>query len=103
MVLGYNAYNSAIIPYNRLLTDHNCYQIRCDQDPVVKPTPDQLIGGSNPTRTSSPGTLPPQKESIGVKSTKPKNGPRDGQGDISKVLRASKEKAEARSRTNHET
>ena len=56
MVLGYNAYNSAIIPDNRLITDHNCYRIKCDQDPVIKPTPDQLVGGSNPTSTSTPGT-----------------------------------------------
>ena len=41
MVLGYNAYNLAIMPDNGLIT----------LDPVVKPTPDQLVGGSNPTRT----------------------------------------------------
>ena len=75
MVLGYNAYNSAIMPDNGLITDHNCYRIWCDRDQVVKPTPDQLVGGLNPTRTSSPGTPPPRNESIGVKSTKPKNGP----------------------------
>ena len=56
MVLGYNAYNSAIMPDSGLITDHNGYWIQCDLDQVVKPTPDQLVGGSNPTRTSSPGT-----------------------------------------------
>ena len=86
MVLGYNAYNLATMPDNGLITDHNCYQFQCDLEPVVKPTADQLVGGSNPTRTSSPGTLPPENESIGVKSTKPKNGPQDGQGDISKIV-----------------
>ena len=86
MVLGYNAYNSAIMPDNGLITVHNCYQFQCDLEPVVKSTPDQLVVGSTPTRTSSPGTLPPWNESIGVKSTKPKNGPQDGQGDISKII-----------------
>ena len=79
MVLGYNAYNLAIMPDNGLITDHDSYWILCDWDPVVKPTPDQLVGGLNPTRTSSPGTLPPQNESIGVKSTKLINGPQYGQ------------------------
>ena len=52
MVVGYNAYNSTIMANNGLILDHNCYQFRCDREPVVKPTPDQLVGGSNPTRTS---------------------------------------------------
>ena len=45
MALGYNAYNSAIMPDNGLITDHNCYQFLCDWEPVVIPTPDQLVGG----------------------------------------------------------
>ena len=57
MVLGYNAYNSAIMADNGLILDHNCYQFQCDREPVVKPTPDQLVWGVNPTRTSSPGTV----------------------------------------------
>ena len=56
MVLGYNAYNKAIMPDNGLITDHNGYQFQCDRELVVNPTPDQLVGGLNPTRTSSPGT-----------------------------------------------
>ena len=59
MVLGYNAYNSAIMPDNGPITDHNCYQFQCDLEQVVKPTPDQLVGGLNPTRTSSPSTRMP--------------------------------------------
>ena len=45
------------MPNTGLITDHNGYQSKCDREPVVKPTPDQLEGGSNPTRTSSPGTM----------------------------------------------
>ena len=42
MVLSYNAYNSAIMPNNGLITDHNSYQFWCDREPVVTPIPDQL-------------------------------------------------------------
>ena len=45
-----------IMPENGLITDHNSCRIRCNRDPVVKPTQDQLVWDSNPTRTSSPGT-----------------------------------------------
>ena len=91
MALGYNAYKLAIMPDNGLITDQNGYQFRCDREPVVKPTPDQLVGGSNPTRRSSPGTLLPRNESIGVKCTKPKNGPRDWQGDLkNRILSAAR-------------
>ena len=37
MVLGYNAYNLAIMPNNGLITDHNGYQFQCDREPVVNP------------------------------------------------------------------
>ena len=43
------------MPDNGLITDHNGYQFWCDREQVVKPTPDQLVGGLNPTRTTSPG------------------------------------------------
>ena len=49
---------------NGLILDHNCYQFRCDLEPVVNPTPDQLVGGSNPTRMSSPGTPGPQVQQV---------------------------------------
>ena len=72
MVLGYNAYNSAIMPDNGLITDHKSYQFQCDLDPVVKPTPDQLVWGSNPTRTSSPGTPPLEMRAKGKRVQSPK-------------------------------
>ena len=52
MVLGYNAYNSAIMADNGLILDHKGYRFRCNRDLVVKPTSDQLVGGLNPIRTS---------------------------------------------------
>ena len=45
-----------IMPENGLITDHNSCRIRCNRDPVVKPTQDQLVWGMNPTRISYPGT-----------------------------------------------